>query len=139
MGIEELKFNIKEKFGSITKFAELVKVERYDLQKFFAAAEKKMTPERQQYLDTLGKLVKFTKVKPLPSELDGPIRKKIAKAIEDFGGVEYFCQENPRFNPTSVRHIINGTRKRINNSVKSLLTHLKITINGESNTEAEAS
>ena len=60
MNLKTVQKSIKKKFGTMTKFAELVKIERYDLQKFFAAASKKMTPEREKQLQAIEALVKST-------------------------------------------------------------------------------
>ncbi len=129
--LKEVQKSIKVKFGSLTKFAALVKMERYDLQKFFAAAAKKMTPEREKQLDAIKALVKSTKVAKLDNEITNDLRAQITQAIEDFGGASYFCQENPQFNYTSLNHIMQGRRKRISASVKNLLSTLNIKTNGE--------
>jgi hypothetical protein len=131
MQIKTVKKLIKNKFGTMSKFAELIKIDSYDLQKFFAAASKKMTPEREKYLQTLESLVKTTAAKSRINEISPELRKKIEAGINEYGGVLHFCLENPQFNHTSVYHIIQGRRKKITFGVKRLLNILKIESNGE--------
>lgn len=126
--LKAIRKSIKAKFGSLSKFAALTKTDRYDLQKFFAAAQKKMTPEREQRLFTIESVIAMTKVESLPNELTKDLRKKIEDAIEDYGGVIHFCNENPQFNKTSVFHIIQGRRKKITKQVNELIQTLKINL-----------
>lgn len=130
MQIKTVKKLIKNKFGTMSKFAELIKMDGYDLQKFFAASSKKMTPEREKYLQTLQSLVKSTPAKSRVSEISPELRKQIEEGIKEYGGALHFCRENPQFNHTSVYHIIQGRRKKITTSVKNLLNILKIEYNG---------
>lgn len=123
----QLKSKIKKRFGSMTKFAKLVNMDRYELQKFFAAAEKKMTPEREKRISELMKLAKDTKNIPINSEITEPLRKKIKAAVDDqYGGVSEFCSKNPDFSVYSVWQIIGGRRKTISATVKKLIQTLKI-------------
>lgn len=131
MGINEVKVAIKDKFGSITKFCQLAGIDWQDLNRFFSAAAKKMTPEREKYLAALAGLVRTTRVRAVETEMDTKLRKKIMAAVEEYGGATYFCQENPQFNATSLRHIMNGRRKKINGTVRDLLKTLNIKIDGD--------
>lgn len=122
-----LKKTIKDRFGSMAKFAKLINIDRYELQKFFAAADKKMTPERKKRIQELHKLAKGTKDRPVESDLTPEIRTQIREAIEEqFGGVTEFCEANPKFNVFSVWQIINGRRKTISAAVKKIMTILEI-------------
>jgi hypothetical protein len=130
MHIKTVKKLIKNKFGTMSKFAELIKIDGYDLQKFFAAASKKMTPEREKYLEALQALIKSTPAKSRVNEISPELRKKIEEGIKEYGGALHFCRENPQFNHTSVYHIVQGRRKKITTQVKNLLYILKIEDNG---------
>ena len=131
MGINEVKVAMKDKFGSITKFCELAGINWQDLNRFFSAYKKKVTPEREKYLAALAALVKTTRVRPLSTELDAKLRKRLVAAVEEYGGATFFCQENPQFNATSLRHIMNGRRKKINGTVRAILQTLNIKIDGD--------
>lgn len=122
-----VKKEIKKRFGSMTKFAILIGVDRYELQKFFAAAEKNMTPERQARLKQLDALAKSTKDKPIATDLTPEICDVIKREIENKyqGGIPEFCERHD-FANTSVHQIIKGYRKTITPGIKKMLSILEI-------------
>lgn len=129
----ELKNFIKNKFGTISKFAVLAKQDQYELQKFFAVAERNTgipgsdkVKAREKRIQSLHKLAEKTKVKPTTNEIDDATRERIADGVKEFGGIRFFCSENPEFTEESVSHIIVGRRKRLTPMVKKLLKTLKI-------------
>lgn len=126
MTTKGIKAKIKKKFGSLTKFATLAKLDRYQLQKFFAAAEKNMTPERKAYILELDKIANATKVEATKYELSESIRQMISDKLHEMGGVKKFCTEHPGFSEVSIFQVINGTRKRITDKVQSLIKILNI-------------
>lgn len=126
MTTTSLKTIIKDRFGSLTKFAILIKKDRYELQKFFAAAEKKMTPEREEKLKELEFLALNTENKATSEELTDEIRDRIREEINNRGGATAFCEKNPEFNVFSVRQAYNGNRIKISPSVRKLMKKLKI-------------
>jgi HD-GYP domain-containing protein (c-di-GMP phosphodiesterase class II) len=121
MTTKKLKKVIKERFGSMTKFAALIKVDRYELQKFFAAADKNYTKERKQRVLELHALALNTPVENTDTELTEEIRTALEARIEELGGVSKFCEDHPEFSKVSVWHILNGTRKTVNPTVKKLI------------------
>lgn len=129
--IEQLKKRIKRKFGSISTFAKLIKTDRYELQKFFAAAEKKLTDERKTRAKQLTDLVKSTKRTATSDELTPEIRQAIKDAIEkQFGNVPAFCEQKG-FNSFSVWQIINGNRKLVTPMVNKMLKILNLIPDGK--------
>lgn len=127
MTTKQLKKKIKNKFGTLAKFAKLIGREPYDLQKFFAAADKKMTPERLAEMIELNAKVGIIKNNPVSTDLTPELRKKIKETIiEKHGGVTEFCDTHPDFSAFSVWQMINGRRKTISAAVKKLLNLLEI-------------
>lgn len=120
---------MKERFGSMTRFAKLAGLEYYDLQKLFSASAKKMTPERKQEFKRLIEIAKTTEVEPLTTDLTPALRQLIGERLEEVGGVGQFCIDHPEFNQFSVWQILNGRRKTVSASVKKLLETLKIQLN----------
>jgi hypothetical protein len=110
----------------MTRFAELAKLEYYELQKLFSAWDKKETPERKKRFEELIQLAKDTKNVTTPRDLTLEKRTAIKTAIESAGGVHKFCEDHPEFNPTSLWQIMKGRRKTVSASVKKLLETLKI-------------
>jgi len=123
----QVKQKIKRKFGTLSKFARLVAMDRYELQKLFAATEKNMNEERQKRMVDLFELAERTKASATANELTPKLRKAIKTAIDlEYGGVEQFCKTNPEFNKFSVWQIVNGYRKNITPAIKKLINTLKI-------------
>lgn len=128
MKTETFKKYIKNKFGSMSKFALLVKIDRYEIQKLIAAQEKNPNNEREKQLSEWYQLARKTANKPAGNELTEELRVRLKLTIDALGGVGKFVEDNPEFNATSLFHILNGTRKTINAKVKWLLKILNIEI-----------
>lgn len=112
---------ITHKFGTITKFAKLAKVNRYELQKIFAKEE--VTPDQASWLKNLASTTKIdhTDVEIHPEKLE-----LLKKALNAFGGVTRFTATNPRFSRDSVNQILAGRRKRISPVVQDLFDYFYI-------------
>lgn len=123
-----VKRAIKNKFKSFNRFCKLARVDRYeDFQKFFAAYEKKKTPERYLHLEHLDNLRKLTDNKKLVDTEMTPARIKLVKAaIKIRGGRLEFCRKNKKFSPQTVWQVMNGSRRFISKKVRALLDHLNI-------------
>lgn len=127
MTAQQLKKKIKSKFGTISRFCRIAGLDRYEIQKFFAATAKKMTPEREAYIRKLNEMVLLTSNKGNSNyEITATLRKKIKKAIEDKGGVINFCSDNQEFSQFSIWQIMSGKRKRRTKKVNQLINKLNI-------------
>jgi hypothetical protein len=122
MNKEQLQAKIKEKYGSMSKFAKLAKLDRYNLQKLFA--RKVVTPED---LAIISSLVEDTENKPTKGEITPAQIKALSKALKQAGGVIQFVKRNKRFSEVSLYQILDGRRKRITPMVKKLFDHFQLT------------
>lgn len=118
---ERLKRQIKVKFGSISKFARLSGVDRYDLQKLFARKD-----EDRDVVDEIWGIYQTTANKSESTELNQAIILRLSKALEKAGGVYRFAKDNPEFAEKSVYQILSGKRKRITPNVSKLLKHFEL-------------
>lgn len=116
-----VKNKIKRKFGSLTRFAKLAGVDRYDLQKDFA--RKTLTPKRAKELE---KLVARTSDKRLANEFTPERLEALRAKIEAAGGAQKFCDEYRRFSYVSLIQILAGKRKLVSATVRELFDHFKI-------------
>ncbi len=116
-----VKNKIKRKFGSLTRFAKLAGIDRYELQKDFA--RKVLSPKRAKELD---RLVTRTKDKSLGNEFTTERLKALRAKIEAAGGPAKFCEEYPKFSYVSLIQILAGKRKLVSATVRELFEHLQI-------------
>lgn len=119
--------DIKDKFGSISRFADLSKIDYNELRKTFARFAKGMNKEKEKELNKIVIAIKATDPsKQSSNELTDKDRSRLKAAIEKAGGVYSFCDVNKNFSPPSVWQILDGSRKRKTTMVKDLFTTLKI-------------
>lgn len=119
MTVEKLKAEIKIKFGTMSKFARIVKIDRYELQKI-------LKRDKAEEIKKINSLAKKKKYKPTGKELTDKQRAALKKAIDKKGGVLQFCRDNPQFSKDSVFQTINGTRKLMTDKKKELFEFLNI-------------
>jgi ribosome-associated translation inhibitor RaiA len=139
MNADALKTYIKKKFGSLSKFAVLAKIDRYEVQKVIAAAKKNTgkykgtqarAVERGKKIDEFYALAERTPADYSDDEITPALRKLIEKKIKEFGGIQQFCQEFPQFKYINVYQTMTGERSKLTTSVRELLTTLRIETNG---------
>lgn len=119
MDKQALIIGIKEKFGSLSAFCRVVKMDRYELQKTFA--RKSLTPHEYTELNSL-----MLRKKPLPKNTYEKRLKKLIKAIKKAGGVYKFTEDNPRFIRRYVYFICSGKINKVTPRVQELFDHFKI-------------
>lgn len=123
--VKEVKQNIKEKFGTISKFIKLANLDGSKLRAFFTAASYKMDQTRQNRLNNINKLVELTPVGDVDGEITDALRYKIWEECEKRGGVLKTSRDID-YSQDSIFQILNGTRSRLTDKVKELLTKLDI-------------
>lgn len=116
-----LQKQIKDKFGSISKFARLARVDRYDLQKLFARKD-----EDADVVQEIWGICQATANKGESTDLNQAVILRLSKAIKKAGGAYRFSKENPEFAHKSVCQILAGKRKRITPNVNKLLKHFEL-------------
>lgn len=121
MNINTLKAKIKKKFGNMSKFARVAKINRYGMQKQFASPGKYRKSLLE--IDRLATRLKANTsgVEILPSKL-----KSLRTHVMNCGGVLAFCYKNPNFNSRTVFQILQGRRKRMSPIVKELFEHFDL-------------
>lgn len=119
--------DIKAKFGSIARFADLAELDYEGLRKTFARFRKGMNKEKEKELKNIMKLHDITDPDQVESSRISEEDIELIKIkITKLGGVDVFCEANEEFNRVSIYQILDGTRKRKTNMVKELLVKLKI-------------
>lgn len=118
---EDIKANIKKKFGTLSKFSRITGYNRYDLQILFAV--KNPLPME---LAKVNDLCRKTKAVSSDGELTPRLIKSIKSKLDDMGGLRQFCIDNPRFPEVSVYQIVDGNRRRISKQVKELCKVLNV-------------
>lgn len=135
--IVALKAKIKEKFGSLSRFAQLIGYEVDDkgyssFTKEFKAIEYRFkkgtcTKEDNRWLANIGMKVEKTKTSISTSkEISFAELVRIKTAIEQIGGVMHFCEVNPDFKASSIYELINGGRDVKSKMVISLMKKLEL-------------
>lgn len=115
---EKVHQSIVDKFGTMSRFARLAKIDRYQLQKLFARQQ-----DDTLELAKISVLVKTTPLKPSEGEITARQIKALHKALNESGGVVAFCRANEEFPEQSVFGILAGKRVRITPKVRKLLDH----------------
>lgn len=119
---DELKVQIKEKFGTLSNFSRLSGIDRMRLQIIFAKGTKPTVED----LTKIGVL--YLELKPKETgDLIDPERLEVLKEkINKYGGAYKFCQDNPKFTENQVYPLIQGKRKRNSSAAKRLFKFFKI-------------
>ncbi len=118
---ESIHKEIIKKFGSMSKFARLSGLDRYELQKVFA---RKVNDE-----ETLCKIegkIRRTANKSDKNEITVRQIDSLRKALKTAGGVIEFSKANPQFPEKSVYQILSGRRKRMTKKVQELFSYFKL-------------
>lgn len=121
MKVEKIKKLIKEKFGTMSKFAILAGIDRMELQKDFNTR----TMDADTVTTYLHK-IDVTELQALDGEISPEKLERLREALNDVGGVLAFVEANPKFSIHSVYQVLNGRRKRMTPLVKSLFEHFLI-------------
>lgn len=118
--IEQLKKQIKKKFGKYSNFTRIVGMDRYEFQRDFLC--KTQVPD-QLFNDIEFALQKFEN-SPKRPVLDSKTRSWIKKSIDELGGVITFC-EDEGFNRNTVFQYISGYYKVITPNMEKLIEVIK--------------
>jgi hypothetical protein len=122
---KSVKDKIREKFGTVTNFLRISGVDQLEFHKacmpFYATKPeyKKILAEASVLCDTLD-------VTPADNDFTDALLSVLKASIDEFGGVEVFCEQNPQFSMVSVYQILAGRRKKISPVVRDLLNHFEI-------------
>jgi hypothetical protein len=119
---EKLKQKIIKKFGTISGFARVSKLDRYELQKLFA--RKQIPLETAKSLSQ--KCDELEKVNSIANPIDPEKLKLLRAAIDDAGGRYKFCKDNPTFDMRQIYYVYEGERVRMSPLIKRLFEHFKI-------------
>ena len=128
---EQIKKQLKKKFGTYSRFAALAGIDYYRLKKDFLDAHK---PERSDLVVIEG-LLNSTNA---PDEFTDELRKSLQEAVNESGGVLGFCSKNEKFIPSTLFQILSGevqSYKRITPTIKQLLDHFEIKVENDETTK----
>lgn len=129
--VEILKANIIDKFGSVSRFAKILKMEVQDngynpIAKLFAACRRKLTPDREKELIILkDKCERMNPNHYAPDELTLADLLRLKKAVEERGGIAEVCRDF-NFNEKSLFEILDGGRTYKTKKIQRLFNKLKI-------------
>lgn len=118
---EQIRKKIKAKFGSLSNFAEISGIPRYDIQKAFA----RKVPDKK-FMALLEMKCNVLRPRPVDGEITPSDRKKLERALNEAGGVIEFTRKNPDFSKDSIFQILSGKRKRMTEKVKELFSHFEL-------------
>ncbi len=127
MNLLEVKKRIKKKFGTMSNFARIAKIDRYDLQKKMAMVA--YNPSSKESRLILSRIVLESSVLKVPNrgaQIPPEKLKSLIIEIKKSGGVNAFCAENPKFSSRSVFQILQGRRRKMSPGVQALFDHFKI-------------
>lgn len=127
MNLLTVKNRIKKKFGTMSNFARIAKIDRYDLQKRLAmVAYDGTTKESRKILSEINNAAIRTKAPNRGAQIPPEKLKSLVGKIKKAGGVNAFCAENPQFSSRSVFQILQGRRRKMSPGVQALFDHFKI-------------
>lgn len=115
---EKLKKFIKEKFRTLSRFAEVSGLDRYEIQKAFTPFYFQ-NPKYVRFRKEIYEKASKTGLTVKQTELSAEQLKALRKAIDDKGGCYKFSQEVG----FRVYDIYNGTRVRISGQVEQLINY----------------
>ncbi len=116
-----LQKQIKAKFGSLSKFSRLSRIDRYELQMLFARKA-----DDHDVVQEIWAICQSTANKEETTVLNQAVVLRLAKAVKKAGGAYRFSKDNPDFAHKSVCQILAGKRKRITPNVTKLLKHFEL-------------
>jgi hypothetical protein len=109
MNISNIKKEIKSKFRTISRFAEISEIPEKDLRYFLSG---KMSSVRSsEYEKSINKLIKATKPKPDPRFITDSEREYVRIGIVlNFRSIRRFTNKYPEFTIPFISNIITGRR-----------------------------
>ncbi|NCX55961.1 MAG: hypothetical protein EBW87_02030 [Burkholderiaceae bacterium] len=117
----KLKNRIQKKFRTISNFARISGIERYELQKLFAVKNPDL-----DMLIRVEKAYKMCKSVDTGNVISSDKLQALKACIDEAGGVYKFTTDFPNFTRRDVYDIYNGKRKRLTPFMQSLFDHFKI-------------
>ncbi len=119
---ESVQDEIKKKFKTMTRFAQLADIDYAELQRDFIS-KKYITTDK---LREMKALIRKTESIALQNDLTPAKIEKLRIKIDECGGVYKFCQDNKQFVQSSVYQILAGKYFKISGKVKQLFDHFKM-------------
>lgn len=101
----EARAEIFKKYKTISRFARLADIDRYELQKILGTDS-----TFELHMKRIIVLIKRTPVKITSNEVDPKKMARVKRMIAEQGGMAEFCRVN-EFNYHTVRQILQGRRK----------------------------
>jgi len=127
MNLLEVKKRIKKKFGTMSNFARIAKIDRYDLQKKMAmVAYDGSSNDNRKILSEINRIATGLKVPNRGAQIPPDKLELLISEIKKSGGVNKFCDANPKFSSRSVFQILQGRRRKMSPGVQALFDHFYI-------------
>ncbi len=120
--IQILKSRIREKFGTVRRFAELSGIPETQLRYLLSG---KMEVKKADNLMSEIKSKLNLKPKPDPRYLGPEVRESIRRRIVvEYRSVRRFCNQYPEFTPVLISNIITGRKKRNDEKIDRIISVL---------------
>ena len=120
--IQILKSRIREKFGTVRRFAELSGIPETQLRYLLSG---KMEVKKADNLMSEIKSKLNLKPKPDPRYLGPEVRESIRRRIVvEYRSVRRFCTQHPEFTPVLISNIITGRKKRKDEKIDRIISVL---------------
>ena len=120
--IQILKSRIREKFGTVRRFAELSGIPETQLRYLLSG---KMEVKKADNLMSEIKSKLNLKPKPDPRYLGPEVRESIRRRIAvEYRSVRRFCNQYPEFTPVLISNIITGRKKRNDEKIDRIISVL---------------
>jgi len=120
--IQILKSRIREKFGTVRRFAELSGIPETQLRYLLSG---KMEVKKADNLMSEIKSKLNLKPKPDPRYLGPEVRESIRRRIAvEYRSVRRFCNQYPEFSPVLISNIITGRKKRNDEKIDRIISVL---------------
>jgi len=125
MNANQIKARIKRKFGSLSQFARLSGMDRYELQKQFARRS-----GNAGFLAQVNAKAGATSAQGKGGAIGPEKLARLKQALNAFGGVDKFCLENEaqhgNYSRASIFQLLAGRRKRITPIIRELFAFFDI-------------
>jgi hypothetical protein len=122
--VETVKKRINDKFGSVNRFCNIVKLNYQDLVNLFRQSESKVKQERLKALIVLVRETDDTTIRD--RELSPQLLANIRAAIAlNYDSQKEFCRKK-KFGETWLSAVLGGKHKLLSKRVKELCSTLKI-------------
>lgn len=127
MDLLTVKKRIKKKFGTMSNFARIANIDRYELQKKLAmVAYDSASVDNKKTLSEINRIAAGLKVPNRGAQIPIEKLKLLTAEIKKNGGVNKFCLENPQFSSRSVFQILQGRRRKMSPGVQALFDFFHI-------------